>query len=137
MVHYTTPLAKNWVGFLRSDDDGNREKRNMKFHRTDDILGCSLKGFVRVTYAKLVQTFGEPEYWNEENPAVWSVEFDDATKATVYVHKPAECGLRPGEIPTKEFRWHVGGLSRDAVVRVAEALDTEPIFWEDVFFWDS
>ena len=110
----------------------------MKFQRTDDTLGGGLKGFVRVTYAKLVQTLGEPDYWNEENPAVWSLEFEDATTATVYVHKPAEYGLRPGEIPRREFRWHVGGLSRDAVVRVAEVLDTEPIFWEDAtFFWDS
>jgi len=102
----------------------------MKFHRTDEMVGGGLRGYVRVTYAKLVQTLGEPEYWNEEDPAVWSLEFEDGTKATVYVHKPVEYGLQPGEIPRGEFRWHVGGPDRDAVVRVAEALDTEPIFWD-------
>jgi len=96
---------------------------------TSFMGGSSLQGAVLTTFNTLVQLFGQPEYWNDECAADWSIEFEDGTQATVYIYKPVEHGLRSGQIPKRKFLWHVGGVNTDAVTRVAEVLEVEPICW--------
>ncbi len=101
----------------------------MKYQIIYDILaGSCHRGWVRTTYERLSQLLGEPYYLDEFSPATWTLDFEDGTKASIYVYKSVEYGLCHGEIPSKEFNWHVGGFSRNAVIRVAEVLGVEPIF---------
>ena len=107
----------------------------MKYRRLDGefLAGSDLRGFVRVPLNSLVEHFGEPDYVNEWCPAEWVVEFEDGTQASIYVHKPLEHGLKDGEVPTREFPWHVGGFEHAAVYHVAEVLGvTAETFGPDI-----
>jgi hypothetical protein len=97
----------------------------ISFENNDAIYvnGTSLKGFVKTTYADLVEKFGEPTYTSgDKTTAEWNLEFrvdeDGVTEyitATIYDWK--KCTT-----PMGEYEWHVGGYNMDALYVIEKAL---------------
>ena len=91
-----------------------------------NVNGTSLKGFVKTTYADLVEKFGEPTYTSgDKTTAEWNLEFrvdeDGVTEyitATIYDWKTCST-------PMGEYEWHVGGYNMDALYVIEKALDAE------------
>jgi hypothetical protein len=99
-----------------------------KWRRGGSMNGTSLIGYVVTTYDKIFNTFGEPYYTSDDPsdkvPAEWVITFKDGKVATIYVYKTG------GVVPKEEYRWHVGGNSRDVLGRVSALLgpnDTLPL----------
>jgi hypothetical protein len=69
---------------------------------TSNINGTSLIGYVKTTYANLVEQLGEPERGWDKSTAHWSVEASDGTVATIYDWKT-------DFTPEYEYEWHIGG----------------------------
>jgi len=96
--------------------------------------GTSLIGYVDVTYAKLVEVFGEPNAEGcDKSDAEWAVEFVDGTIATIYNYKD---GVNYRGINGKEVEditdWHVGGRARSsnaALELVAKVLGVKGRPW--------
>lgn len=78
--------------------------------------GTSLQGYVRTTYAQLVDLFGNGMGAGDKTTQEWVLEFDDGTIATIYDWKTYET-------PMDLYEWHVGGTSKQAVWKVQDALD--------------
>lgn len=78
--------------------------------------GTHLQGYVRTTYAQLVDLFGEGVGAGDKTTQEWILEFNDGTVATIYDWKEYET-------PEYLYDWHVGGTSKQAVWKVQEALD--------------
>lgn len=102
----------------------------MKFFQTEDgINGTHLQGEVSVSYARLVEVFGEPNCDGDgyKVQKEWAIKFKDGTIATIYDWKEGDNYNGPGQGThyTKVENWHVGGHQRTALFRVQEALDGE------------
>ena len=95
----------------------------MQHARTTQVNGTSLKGYVKTTFNKLVETFGAPclnegpcQY--EKVNIEWCLRFSDGTIATIYNWK---CyGWQPA--PDQEYEWHIGGHVASAVALVKDEL---------------
>jgi hypothetical protein len=90
----------------------------MKFTKDPDATtGTSLQGYVQTTLHELINTFGEPDYYDEGDKvtAEWCLVFEDGTVASIYDWKRYELG-------TPElyelYDWHIGGTSPTAVSTV-------------------
>lgn len=85
----------------------------MKFTQADwqAVNGTSLQGYIRATYAELVERFGQPEGGGDKTTVEWMLKFEDGTVATIYDWKEYET-------PTYEYDWHIGGKSKAAVSAV-------------------
>lgn len=88
------------------------------FYRSGFLKGSGLQGYVRTSYDRIVDVFGEPDEPGDKTTAEWRVQFSDGTYATIYDYKT-------GSTPLGAYDWHVGGQNRVAVARVAEALGVE------------
>ena len=86
--------------------------------------GTSLQGKIAAPYAKLVAVFGLPDVGDEyKTDAEWVIKFEDGTIATIYNWKNGKNYLGDeGEEVTSMDRWHVGGISQDAVANVVNEL---------------
>ena len=91
---------------------------------TLDWSGTSLIGYIKTTYANLVDKLGEPTYTGYEEDKIqaeWVLSFtsEDGREiiATIYDWKQHEQG-----VPTGEYAWHVGGRSTDAIIAVSDLL---------------
>lgn len=84
-----------------------------------------LQGYVEVSYADLVKTFGEPFYGDGyKSDAEWKVCFEDGTRATIYNWKNGKNYCGDNGLETHRINeWHVGGYEKKAVQRVQEALN--------------
>ena len=107
----------------------------LEFENSDTVAfsGSSLKGYVKTTYDKLVETFGEPTFTDaspyEKLNAQWcldiKVPFEDEygkdfnyVTATIY-------NWKVGYVPTEEYEWHIGGFDNgDSVDAVQKCLDS-------------
>ena len=69
---------------------------------TSNINGTSLIGYVKTTYANLVEQLGESETGWDKSTAHWTIESSDGTVATIYDWKTSD-------VPTGEYHWHIGG----------------------------
>jgi hypothetical protein len=88
----------------------------MKFTKNADANGTSLVGYVRTTYAKIVEVFGEPDHRGGDKTTVeWALQFDDGTVATIYDWKEYRT-------PKEVYDWHIGGFSKYAQDRVVDTL---------------
>ena len=92
-----------------------------------------LKGTIKTTYDKLLETFGEPTFTDtspyEKVNAQWcldiKVPFEDEygedfnyVTATIY-------NWKMGYIPMDEYEWHIGGFDNgDSVDAVQKCLDS-------------
>ncbi len=77
-----------------------------------------MKGFLLATYEDIVALLGPSAPATEDEPACWTLRFDDGTIVALYCYKCAE-------IPRHFYTWHIGGDSRKAVTLLAEALGSE------------
>lgn len=90
----------------------------MKF--TKDLSasdGTSLQGYTETTLRKLVEVFGEPEYYPEGEKVTteWCLKFEDGTVATIYDWKRYELGTPELD---ELMHWNVGGFSPVALATV-------------------
>jgi len=81
--------------------------------RTSDINGTSLVGYVKTTYANLVDKLGEPETDYDKSTAHWIIEASDGTVATVYDYKG-------WTTPQDEYHWHIGGRNQSKALLLVE-----------------
>lgn len=91
----------------------------MNFKRITNVDGASLQGYLMkgTTYEDLVKAFGEPTPGFDSKTLVeWNLLFGRRTIVSIYDYKSG--ASRPEDIT----RWHVGGLSTQAVDLVLEVL---------------
>lgn len=96
-------------------------------HNDKDInynMSC-LQGYITADYERLVELFGEPTVGDEYKvDAVWIVEFEDGTVATMYNWKNGRNYLGHEGDPVEVItRWNVGGFNKRAVRLVEDVLD--------------
>jgi hypothetical protein len=90
--------------------------------------GTSCQGYVDTSYAKLVETFGEPTPgWDDyKTDAEWVLATVNGYVVTIYNYKDGKNYLGEEGLPVEEIRdWHIGGAGPHAVDLVQEALPTE------------
>ncbi len=75
---------------------------------TSNINGTGLIGYVKTTYANLVEQLGEPDRSWEKSTAHWTIEASDGTVATIYDWKN-------DFTPEYEYDWHIGGQYNNKV----------------------
>lgn len=83
-----------------------------------DITGTSLKGYISISYEKLVEKVGRPNHYDSpysKTQAEWHVKFTDGVIATIYDYK------YDGDI-TSFTNWHVGGNSELSLSRIQALL---------------
>ena len=95
----------------------------MKFIKDVNPNGACLQGYVVTNYDRLVEVFGKPTEGPNANiddkvTCEWCIQFEDGILATIY-------DWREFRTPMGEHRWHIGGLSLEAVYRVFETLEME------------
>jgi hypothetical protein len=85
----------------------------MKFTQATwtEANGTHLQGYIRATYAELVERFGEPTGGGDKTTVEWCLAFEDGTIATIYDWKEYET-------PMYAYDWHIGGKNKTAVTRV-------------------
>jgi hypothetical protein len=94
----------------------------MNHKRTQEISGTYLQGYtVSTTRRQISAVFGDPTEYQEGGKVSieWGILFNDGTLATVYDWKRYEQGT-PGL--DEEMIYNIGGLTPEAVARVADAL---------------
>ena len=79
--------------------------------RGSNINCSSLVGYVKATYAELVKELGAPDIDMDKSTAHWTVEAPDGTVATIYDYKEYTT-------PMGEYRWHIGGHDKKALLLV-------------------
>ena len=98
--------------------------------KTNQISGTHLQGVVDTSYDNLVKIFGEPHIKGEPGSKVdveWAFEFKDGTISTIYNWKDGPCYQRDDGDPVETITdWHVGGMHKDALTKVAEKINRYP-----------
>ena len=88
----------------------------MRFEKYTEVDMSCLQGYVKTTYDKLVEVFGEPHFrGGDKITCEWNLRFVDGTIATIYDYKEFST-------PMEEYDWHIGGYNKYAVKRVTELL---------------
>ena len=97
--------------------------RVFEFDTGANMHMSSLQGYVKTTYDKLVEIFGEPTYTDadpyEKVNCEWAVTADTDegfVKFSIY-------NWKDGKIPTEEYDWHIGGYGFDAVDAATEIIN--------------
>ena len=82
-----------------------------------DVVGTCYQGKIDTSYHRLVETFGLPEYFEDDDKVQvqWAIKFNDGTLATIYDWKDVK---RASEVT----EWHIGGHSQAAVVNVIDEI---------------
>ena len=103
-------------------------------HNDDDSItanGTSLQAYLHnLPYTTLVDMFGEPSnhFDDFKCDAEWYIEFPDGEVATIYNWKDGKNYCGPSGKNKEEIRtWHIGGKSRDVVLRIHQLLSKTPI----------
>ena len=94
--------------------------------------GTSLQGYITEDYSTLIEVFGEPTYTDPSGDGKvnteWELEFvvqekgeedTETVLATIYDWKESSAEVAK---MTPNYRWHVGGMSRDAVDVVTQRI---------------
>jgi hypothetical protein len=92
----------------------------MKFTNTGNANMTSLKGEFPITFAELVEIFGEPKYgpndFNlDKTTCEWVLTFEDGTVATIYDYKT-------DRTPMWGYDWHIGGHDTKAYTHVVDTI---------------
>lgn len=95
----------------------------------DPRIDTSLQGYLDVSYAELVQAFGQPGPGDGYKvDAEWTLMFEGAedgsepVAATIYNYKTGPNYGSEDALPVEDIRdWHIGGVSPDAVDLVRAA----------------
>jgi len=90
-----------------------------------DTNGTGRFGNLQATYKELTSLFGEPHTADDYKvDAEWDVQFDDGTVATIYNYKNGFNYCGKDGIRTQQItKWHVGGMSMNASIKVQITLD--------------
>ncbi len=90
----------------------------MKFIKDVEATnGTSLQGYTKTTMRKLIEVFGEPDYFGEGDKVTveWCLKFEDGTVASIYDWKRYEEGTPELD---ELMDWNIGGNSIDSVTVV-------------------
>ena len=81
------------------------------------LTGSSLQGYIKTTYADLVEKFGKPDTIDlDKSTAEWCVEFCvDLGKGDYKYVNATIYDWKTDSTPMGEYDWHVGGFGFDAV----------------------
>ena len=81
------------------------------------LTGSSLQGYIKTTYADLVEMFGEPDTIDlDKSTAEWCVEFCVDLGGGDYKYVNATIyDWKTDSTPLGEYDWHVGGFDFGAV----------------------
>lgn len=93
----------------------------------------SLKGSITITYAKLVERYGEPcESAGYKSDAEWDIEWEDGVIGTIYNWKNGKNYLGDeGEEVEDITDWNIGGYKEIVVKRISDdLLNSWPVFDE-------
>ena len=110
--------------------------KEYKTHNDDpDIVnnGTSLKGYLTISYDRLVKLFGKPDCGDGYKvDAEWTIQFDDGTIATIYNWKngPNYHGGNSyggSDAVRKITEWNIGGLDRKAVDNLHKLVPDIPV----------
>ena len=97
-----------------------KEAYKINFTKNADPDMTSLKGEFPITYAELVEIFGKPDIGPyadlDKSSCEWALQFEDGTVATIYDYKMGR------QTPMSEYKWHIGGHTAEAMVRVRECI---------------
>ncbi len=102
--------------------------------RSGSPVGTHRMGYVYVSYSKVVEVFGEPEYHGDRGDSrvifEWVITFADGTVATIYDYKQSKLYGDDPDAPTPDemktlpsFEWHIGGKDHRAVELVQSVLN--------------
>lgn len=94
------------------------------------VSGTHLQGYVETTYAKLVDTFGEPNLEGDEHKVdvEWLLE-TPAGVATVYNWKDGKKYLGEDGLDVADIKeWHIGGHSVDVVEHIIGAIEQSKLW---------
>ena len=81
------------------------------------LAGSSLQGYIKTTFADLVEKFGKPDVIDlDKSTAEWCVEFcvDLGDGDTGYVNATIY-DWKTDSTPMGEYDWHIGGFNFGAV----------------------
>jgi len=81
------------------------------------LTGSSLLGYIKTTYADLVEKFGEPDTIDlDKSTAEWCVEFCvDLGMGDYKFVNTTIYDWKTDSTPMGEYEWHIGGFGFDAV----------------------
>ena len=81
------------------------------------LAGSSLQGYIKTTYADLVEKFGKPDTIDlDKSTAEWCVEFCvDLGKGDYKYVNATIYDWKTDSTPLGEYDWHVGGFDFGAV----------------------
>ena len=96
---------------------------DLQYTTGPDTFGSSLVGYMRTTYADIVKVLGEPHHVSDGSDKVtaeWDIRFVDGPLVTIYDYKEKET-------PRDSYEWHIGGISKNALVYIAELFESAGI----------
>jgi hypothetical protein len=97
----------------------------LKKNDNASVDGTCLQGYVHTTYAKLVETFGEPSpgFDDYKSDAEWLLTSEDGDVVTIYNYKDGKNYLGEDGTPVEDIiHWHIGGHSGTAVDLIRESI---------------
>ena len=92
--------------------------------RSHHVSGTSLQGYVDVSYARLVEVFGEPNDVGDQYKidVEWCIHTIDGD-ATIYNWKDSRNYLGEDGMDVEDIMdWHIGGMNKGVVHWVRKAL---------------
>ena len=96
---------------------------DLQYTTGPDTFGSSLVGYMRTTYDDIVKVLGEPHHVSDGSDKVtaeWDIRFVDGPLVTIYDY-------REYKTPKDSYEWHIGGISKNALVYIAELFESSGI----------
>lgn len=105
---------------------------DLQYTTGPDTHGSSLVGYMRTTYDDIVKVLGEPHYVSDGSDKItaeWYIRFVDGPLVTIYDYKEEET-------PKGLYDWHIGGISKNALIFISElfksaGISVTTISWRD------
>jgi len=84
------------------------------------LMGTSLMGYIDISYAELVKTFGNPNAGCDKSDAEWAIT-DGTRVATIYNYKDGKNYMGKSGTATSKIRdWHIGGHDQSGAEMLKE-----------------
>ena len=97
----------------------------LEFQPTDEFGAGCLQGYLAVTYARLVEVFGEPNSGNDgyKTDAEWTIKFPDCTIASIYNYKDGKNYEGADGLAVEDItEWHIGGKTKKSLTYIKQVL---------------
>ena len=99
----------------------------LEFKLTDEFGAGCLQGYLAISYARLVEIFGEPNIGNDgpksKTDAEWKIKFPDCTVASIYNYKNGKNYEGDNGLAVEDItEWHVGGKTKKSLTLIKQVL---------------